>query len=67
MSEFQDTKKDCPISKVSRLRVRFRNPEWRRYGKALLAGKGIGVALVLLVIGVTSIFMADIASPPIPN
>jgi Amt family ammonium transporter len=43
--------------KLSRLRVRLRNPEWRRYGKALLAGKGIGVALVLLVIGVTSIFI----------
>src|SRR6267154_2367246 len=43
--------------KLSRLRVRLRNPEWRRYGKALLAGKGIGVALVLLVIGLTSIFI----------
>src|SRR5882672_8323780 len=43
--------------KLSRLRVRLRNPEWRRYGKALLAGKGIGVALVLLVIGLTSIFV----------
>src|ERR1700676_882755 len=43
--------------KVSRLAVRLRSPEWRRYGKILLAGKGIGVALVLLVIGVTSIFI----------
>jgi len=43
--------------KFSRLAVRLRNPEWRRYGKLLLAGKGIGVALVLLVIGVTSIFI----------
>src|ERR1700704_243126 len=43
--------------KFSRLAVRLRNPEWRRYGKLLLAGKGIGVALVLLVIGLTSIFI----------
>src|SRR3981081_3550669 len=43
--------------KFSRLAVRLRSPEWRRYGKLLLAGKGIGVALVLLVIGVTSIFI----------
>ena len=37
--------------KFSRLRVRLRNPEWRRYGKLLFAGKGIGIALVLGVIG----------------
>src|SRR6202158_5335290 len=43
--------------KFSRLAVRLRSPEWRRYGKILLAGKGIGVALVLLVIGVTSILI----------
>src|SRR3984893_16446450 len=43
--------------KFSRLAVRLRSPEWRRYGKLLLAGKGIGVALVLLVIGATSILI----------
>lgn len=43
--------------KFSRLAVRLRSPEWRRYGKLLFAGKGIGVALVLLFIGVTSIFI----------
>src|ERR1700747_3414136 len=43
--------------KLSRLRVRLRNPEWRRYGKLLFAGKAIGIALVLGVIGVTSIFI----------
>ena len=40
--------------KISRLRVRLRNPEWRRYGKLLLAGKGAGIALTLGIIGVTS-------------
>src|ERR1035437_9904197 len=43
--------------KFSRLAVRLRNPEWRRYGTILLAGKAIGIALVLLVIGVTTIFI----------
>src|SRR5712675_445098 len=58
MSEIPRYAKRLSLSqKLSRLRVRLRNPEWRRYGKALLAGKGIGVALVLLVIGVTSIFI----------
>src|SRR5260370_41069533 len=58
MSEIPRSAKRLSLSqKLSRLRVRLRNPEWRRYGKALLAGKGIGVALVLLVIGVASIFI----------
>ena len=35
--------------KFSRMSVRLRSPEWRRYGKLLLAGKGIGIGLVLLV------------------
>src|ERR1700719_3016609 len=57
MSEIPKYGKKLSFSqKLSRLAVRLRNPEWRRYGKLLLAGKGIGVALVLLVIGVTSIF-----------
>jgi Amt family ammonium transporter len=43
--------------KFSRLAVRLRSPEWRRYGKLLFAGKAIGVGLVLLVIGVTSVFI----------
>src|SRR5579872_6630569 len=43
--------------KFSRLRIRLRNPEWRRYGKLLFAGKGIGIALVLGVIGLVSVFV----------
>ena len=58
MSEIPKFGRKMSLSeKFSRLKVRLRNPEWRRYGKLLLAGKGIGVALVLLVIGVTSIFI----------
>src|SRR5262249_13783313 len=32
--------------KMSRLRLRLRDPEWRRYGRLLLIGKFAGVALL---------------------
>jgi ammonium transporter, Amt family len=35
-------------SKISRLRERLRNPEWRQYGKILLMGKLTGVGLILV-------------------
>ena len=38
--------------KFSRLSARLRDPEWRRYGKLLAAGKLLGIGLVLLVITV---------------
>src|SRR5438128_10918820 len=38
--------------KFSRLAVRLRDPEWHRYGGTLLAGKVLGVGLVLLVMAV---------------
>ena len=40
--------------KLLRLRARLRDPEWRRYGRLLLAGKAIGVGLVLLIVTVIS-------------
>src|SRR5260221_11180527 len=41
------TKKRLTLAqKLSRLGVRLRNPEWRRYGGLLLIGKGLGVALL---------------------
>ena len=40
--------------KFSRLRLRLRTPEWRRYGKLLLAGKLAGVALTLVVMAAAS-------------
>ncbi|MDB5297536.1 MAG: ammonium transporter [Phycisphaerales bacterium] len=36
--------------KVARLAGRLKDPAWRRYGAALLAGKVLGVALLLLAI-----------------
>src|ERR1700693_5857163 len=40
--------------KLSRLSVRLRDPEWRRYGGTLLAGKTIGVGMVLMIMTVVS-------------
>jgi ammonium transporter, Amt family len=40
--------------KFLRLRTRLKEPEWRRYGWSLLAGKAMGVAMVLLFITVAS-------------
>src|SRR5438874_2690734 len=37
-------------AKLSRLSGRMRDPEWRRYGRLLLAGKAIGIGLVLLIV-----------------
>src|SRR6202166_1507 len=53
--------------KLSRLAVRLKSPEWRRYGTALLAGKGIGVALVFLVIGLVSVFIGGHAFAADPD
>jgi ammonium transporter, Amt family len=36
--------------KLSRLKVRLRDPEWRHYGRALIAGKAIGLLAVLAII-----------------
>jgi Amt family ammonium transporter len=47
--------------KISRLKLRLRRPEWRRYGGTLLAGKVLGVGLVLAVMAVlTSTLFAHV-------
>src|SRR3984893_6620015 len=40
--------------RLSRLQVRLHDPEWRRYGTLLLAGKMVGVGLLLL--GIVALF-----------
>src|SRR5262245_31620769 len=35
------------INKIARLRQRLRDPEWRRYGYLLLAGKALGIAFLM--------------------
>jgi Amt family ammonium transporter len=39
------------IDKLARLRARLSDPEWRRYGTLLLAGKIVGVAILLGLVG----------------
>ncbi len=41
--------------KLSRLVTRLKDPEWRQYGRTLLLGKALGIASVLLVIGLLSV------------
>ena len=53
--------------KVSRLTVRLRDPEWRRYGKLLVLGKAAGIALLLAIIGLLSctVFAKVYAADPV--
>src|ERR1041385_8914983 len=57
-------KKDKKLSlsqKISRFRVRLHDPEWRRYGKLLLAGKLMGVLLLLVAVGlIPALFNAKV-------
>ncbi len=41
--------------KASRFTSRLRDPEWRRYGKLLIAGKLMGVGLVLLIMAAVAV------------
>jgi Amt family ammonium transporter len=43
--------------KLARLRERLRSPEWRRYGMVVLAGKVIGIAVL---VGITYLFNPDL-------
>jgi len=47
--------------KFTRLRLRMRDPEWRRYGRLLLTGKVLGVGLTLMTMFVvTSLFFSHV-------
>jgi ammonium transporter, Amt family len=48
------TKKMSLSQKFSRLCTRLRDPQWQRYGGSLLAGKVLGVGLVLVLMFVVS-------------
>ncbi len=53
--------------KFARLGSRLRQPEWRRYGGALLAGKVIGVLSVLAVMAVvSSLFFTKVLADAAP-
>src|SRR5580704_8187207 len=70
MRAFPQSRKKLSLGeRFSRLAVRLRDPEWRRYGKLLLLGKAAGVAVALLFITVVSgllfgrVKAADIVNP----
>src|SRR6202030_3133592 len=47
--------------KFARLRLRLRQPEWRRYGGTMLAGKVLGVGIVLALMAVvTGLFFTHV-------
>src|SRR3984893_14709955 len=47
--------------KLSRMALRLRDPEWRRYGGLLLGGKILGIAMVLMIIAIISgVFFAHV-------
>ncbi len=55
------TKKLSYAEKLTRLRGRMKDPEWRRYAKLVFAGKGLGIGLCLLIMfAVTSIFFSHV-------
>ena len=47
--------------KISRLTLRLRDPEWRRYGATLLAGKMLGIAIFFVAIVVIPAIMSHAA------
>ena len=53
--------------KLSRLKHRLRNPEWRRYGGSLIAGKAIGLVAVLAIIYlVTNLCFSSVYAAEVP-
>src|SRR6476660_2415178 len=48
-SKIKDGRRLSMPQKFSRLCTRLKDPQWRRYGGSLLAGKVIGVGIVLLI------------------
>jgi ammonium transporter, Amt family len=60
MSATAEKKKKLSLpGKFSRLAGRLRDPEWRKYGAALLGGKMMGIGLFLLIMAmVSAIFFA---------
>src|SRR5256884_1131430 len=53
-ARLQEGKKLPLAEKFTRLKTRLGDPEWRRYGTLLFAGKAMGIGLVLLIITVIS-------------
>jgi Amt family ammonium transporter len=57
----KDGEKLTLTEKVLRLRSRMNDPEWRRYGMLVLAGKAIAIALLMLIIFNVSAWTSTVA------
>ncbi len=54
--------------KFSRLAVRMREPEWRRYARLVFAGKAMGVGLVLLIgFVISGVFFSNVYAQTAPE
>ena len=65
----EDTIETSPdrVGKLRRLRARLRDPEWRRYGYLLLAGKMLGIGLLLASVTIiSSLVGADVHADDAP-
>ena len=66
-AKLQRERKLSLSEKLSRLKVRLGQPEWRRYGTTLLAGKVVGIAAVLLIMAaVTYVFFGHVLADDAP-
>ena len=53
--------------KFSRLATRLRDPEWRRFGRTLVAGKAMGIGLLLLAItAISGLFFGKVLAADAP-
>ena len=51
--------------KVDRLRGRLKNPEWRRYGAVLLAGKALGIVVLFAMIAAGTTLIRTMSGTPL--
>jgi hypothetical protein len=49
--------------KLSRLKTRLRDPEWRRYGALLLAGKGTAIAVLRVAMAFLNPDLIGLSAP----
>jgi ammonium transporter, Amt family len=60
-------KKLSLAEKFSRLAARLRDPEWRSYGRTLLAGKAMGIGVLLLAVtAISGLFFGKVLAADAP-
>ena len=67
MAKSRTEKRLTFAEKLTRLRGRLKDPQWRKYGGTMLGGKMIGVGLVLLIMGTfTMLFFSHVFAAQAP-